>query len=465
MGQSRHMDDVGATGEPSRVRASVVSLPPLPQSVRDARTFVRSTLTGTPGDHLVDDAQLAVSEIVTNAVVHAGTPIEVAVSVGGSGVRVAVSDGSRRMPRRREYADTAGTGRGLRLLTELATDWGAEARGDGKTVWFVLGGEAASPGQGSGPHRDEHRDPASTTGPPASEAGQPDGARVVQLLNVPVLLYAAWRQHAETLLREYFLYQLDRGADEEAVGVHSAASDALALLDESVPAAPATDTPAQALAAATAPEAVAARLLMSVPASVRPHFGTLNEALDEAIRLAEEQRLLAPPVQPELRAVRRWLCDQVETQSGGEAPRPWTPFDPTAPEAVVTPSTAAAHDLAWDTSKVSGSDLAVIAADDRSTIVAVSPSAVRVLGYDAADEMVGRRLITVIPDRYRQAHLAGFTFHLLTGNGALLDAPVTVPVLCKDATETLVELTLSQQHADDGRPVFLAHVMSPAHPS
>jgi PAS domain S-box-containing protein len=451
--------------EPSHVEESVVSLPPLPQSVRDARAFVRSTLTGTPVDHLIDDAQLAVSEVVTNAVVHAGTPIEVAVSVGGGGVRVAVSDGSPRMPRRREYADTAGTGRGLRLLTELATDWGADARGDGKTVWFALGAEAASPDQGSGPHRDEHPDAASATGAPVAGSGQPSGATAVQLLNVPVLLYGAWRQHAETLLREYFLYQLDRGADEEAVGVHSAASDALALLDESVPPAPATDTPAQALAAAIAPEAYAAGVLMSVPASVRPHFGTLDEALDEATGLAEDEQLLAPPVQPELRQVRRWLCDQVETQSGGGAPRPWEPFDPTAPDAPAAPSPEAAHRLAWDTSQVSASDLAVIAADDRSAIVAASPSAVRVLGYDAADDLVGLRLITVIPDRYRQAHLAGFTFHLLTGHGALLDVPVTVPFLCRDATEILVELTLSQQHAADGRPVFLAHLMSPAHPS
>ena len=72
MGQSSRMDDVGATGEPSRVRASAVSLPPLPQSVRDARTFVRSTLTGTPGDHLIDDAQLAVSEVVKLVLRHRG---------------------------------------------------------------------------------------------------------------------------------------------------------------------------------------------------------------------------------------------------------------------------------------------------------------------------------------------------------------------------------------------------------
>ena len=122
-----------------------------------------------------------------------------------------------------------------------------------------------------------------------------------------------------------------------------------------------------------------------------------------------------------------------------------------------TPPSAAAPALAWDASSVTASDRAVIAADDRSTIVAVSRSAVRVLGYESAGELVGRRLISVIPDRFRQAHLAGFT-----GNGALLDVPVTVPVLRRDGTETTVRLTLSQQHADDGRPVFLGSLASPA---
>jgi PAS domain S-box-containing protein len=98
----------------------------------------------------------------------------------------------------------------------------------------------------------------------------------------------------------------------------------------------------------------------------------------------------------------------------------------------------------------------VIAADDSSAMIAVSPAAVRLLGYTSAAQLVGRRLITIIPERFRQAHLAGFTFHLLNGRGALLDVPVAVPVLRQDNTEMLVQMTVRVEHAPDGRPVFVA---------
>jgi hypothetical protein len=49
--------------------------------------------------------------------------------------------------------------------------------------------------------------------------------------------------------------------------------------------------------------------------------------------------------------------------------------------------------------------------------------------------------------------------HLLTGNGAMLDTPVVVPVLCHDGTERSVRLTVHEEHvAADGRPVFIAEL-------
>jgi two-component sensor histidine kinase len=86
----------------------------------------------------VDTVLLLVSELVTNAVKHAATPFDVTVSVAGPEVTVAVVDHDRRHPPRlRDPAPDDTSGRGLRIVQELATSWGTEAlSGDGKRVWF-----------------------------------------------------------------------------------------------------------------------------------------------------------------------------------------------------------------------------------------------------------------------------------------------------------------------------------------
>ena len=72
---------------------------PEPKAAAAARRFVRDTLqawvvAGADGGHgLVDDAVLLTSELVTNAVVHAGTPVQVTCRLAGGGIEVVVSDG------------------------------------------------------------------------------------------------------------------------------------------------------------------------------------------------------------------------------------------------------------------------------------------------------------------------------------------------------------------------------------
>ena len=105
--------------------------------------MVRELLTAAGRDDLVETAELLVSEIVTNAIVHAGTPIDVAVSFVDGGLRVEVTDGSPHVPSPRDYGPSAGTGRGLMLLEELGEDWGVLPEDPGKTVWFHI---ATDPG-------------------------------------------------------------------------------------------------------------------------------------------------------------------------------------------------------------------------------------------------------------------------------------------------------------------------------
>jgi PAS domain S-box-containing protein len=99
---------------------------------------------------------------------------------------------------------------------------------------------------------------------------------------------------------------------------------------------------------------------------------------------------------------------------------------------------------------------ALVAADDTNGIVATSRAAAALLGYDDPGELVGRRLVSIIPDRVRQAHVAGFTLHLLNGRAALLGKPVDVPLLRRDGSETTARMTITSIRTAEGRAVFVA---------
>lgn len=110
-----------------------------------ARQFVRSALDGVAPD-MVDTAELPAGELVTNAVIHARTEIEVVAWVVEGQAHVRVSDRrpeSGLVPHdRHPYACT---GRGLALVEELAVGHGAHSGEDRKTVWFELWPEAPAP--------------------------------------------------------------------------------------------------------------------------------------------------------------------------------------------------------------------------------------------------------------------------------------------------------------------------------
>lgn len=108
-----------------------------------ARRFVDSALSEPEHAPVAYTAALLVSELVANAVLHGGAPLEVCVAVDGHLIRVEVHDGNPRLPFRRDYSTMSGTGRGLVLLEEMASRWGADPSSAGKVVWFEL--DAAAP--------------------------------------------------------------------------------------------------------------------------------------------------------------------------------------------------------------------------------------------------------------------------------------------------------------------------------
>ncbi|WP_049563736.1 SpoIIE family protein phosphatase [Streptomyces sp. SBT349] len=117
---------------------------PVGRSVATARGFVRDTLQGWGLTDLIEDAVVLTSELVTNAVVHAGTSAEVRCLRDAEGVRVEVADRhpERELPlaeisRGRLDLSSEG-GRGLLLCAALATRWGVDYTTTDKRVWFRL---------------------------------------------------------------------------------------------------------------------------------------------------------------------------------------------------------------------------------------------------------------------------------------------------------------------------------------
>ena len=124
-------------------RSLSLTLPPDPSSVGKARAFLQQTLHGWDLPVDVDDAKLLVSELVTNALVHAGTVVHVHAEAREDALRVAVADEGPpdwEMPTDGGLPDLRMSvgGRGLAIVSVLAHRWGVDPMADGKRVWFEL---------------------------------------------------------------------------------------------------------------------------------------------------------------------------------------------------------------------------------------------------------------------------------------------------------------------------------------
>ncbi|WP_086726077.1 ATP-binding protein [Streptomyces carpinensis] len=402
--------------------------PPRPDSVPAARRFVRNTLAGTPPD-VVDEAELLVSELVTNAVLHAHTEVEVRAWARTGRVHVRVRD---REPHRTVAPHSrgleAGTGRGLQLVEDLAAGYGVECDSCGKTVWFELWPEAPeippAAGWGEAP-------PA--TGPTAS----------VLLVDLPVALYAAAQRHQEALLRECQLAALaGQRSDVPPPGDLRAAQGGRQGLDAGVTAALGPH-PVEPVCTARVP----------VPREAAPSVPLLRRVLDRADAAAAAGRLLTRPALPEIRRVSTWLLDQVAGQLAGAPATPWT-------AATKEDDAEPAIPAVWDPSALHAGGVPCVAADDGNRILAVNRAAAALLGWDA-DVLVGRRLTVLIPPEWRERHVAGFTSLLLTGESRILGRPVRVEALHRDGHTIPVDLLIHAQEAREGRTVFVAELSVP----
>lgn len=447
-----------------------------------ARRLVRAALEELGLQQLVDDAQLAVSELATNAALHARTEIEVRLIASADLVRIEVSDLSSVMPVIRSYGSYATTGRGLGLVAAVSDQLGVDPRVPvGKTVWFTMArtrpsSEPADAALGDwsgwanpaeladlleGVDQTAPREPGATE---RHDEQRPAPRTTATLAGLPVDLWLAVHQYHDAALRELVLHRGGRDASTlEAWEWYAAADHAHAVLgvavDTAVAAALIAGSPMLQLPHGhpAPPPAVPAHLdvVLDVAGDLPGQLAALQEALDDAARLSEAGKFLLPPPLAEVVALRDWCCDQVIAQVGGAPASPWH------------------GELYDDRSKAGGAAISAIAAalaermrvthealivgDDNNRILAVSPALEELLGW-APGELVGRRLVTVIPPHLRQAHLAGFTRFQVTGVAHALGVELVLPVLHASGEEIMCQFLIERSAAPGGRSVYTAHL-------
>ena len=114
------------------------TLPGLTSSVPTARRFAEQVLAGWGHPDAGWTAAQVISELAANCALHARTEFTVTVTADDTQIRLEVQDAAPGAVQQRSYSETATTGRGLRMVGQLSTDWGVTTHPSGKTVWVLL---------------------------------------------------------------------------------------------------------------------------------------------------------------------------------------------------------------------------------------------------------------------------------------------------------------------------------------
>ena len=318
------------SGYPSR-EAPTLRLQPEAGAPRQARAWVEALVAGWPAD-AVESARLVISEVVTNAVLHATTPLTISGELydGDRRARVAVADGHRGAPLPKHYEPDSATGRGVQLIASLAKEWGVAVTPDGKCVWFVVEADATpardgNPGGGTWTDAWQHFDGLQ---PDRGEPGEvPPGMVRVAVLDLPLRVYLEAEQHNDAVMRELTLIAHSSTGGPEGLDIPRR----LLELSEEVRARFSTATTSLRRQVERARRSGAATLDMhvDVPAVGWEALLRLAAQLDELDTYCEAGDLLTLASPPSLRYFRKWYAQEVANQLSG---RPATPWQEPAPD-------------------------------------------------------------------------------------------------------------------------------------
>jgi len=134
------LDDLGRRGP----RSAVFRVAEQADEIASARRFTEHHGQAWGYDDVIDDAMIVVSELVTNAIMHARSACDLRLKDADHILRIEVIDGGHGSPELQRPAPHAEHGRGLLLVSAMCAAWGVDTLGDGrKMVWAELKRNAA----------------------------------------------------------------------------------------------------------------------------------------------------------------------------------------------------------------------------------------------------------------------------------------------------------------------------------
>lgn len=334
-------------------------LEPSPRSVQLARRWVTDACARMGRRDLLESAELGVSELVTNALLHAEPPLAVRVRGTRDHPRIEVHDGSCTAPTPPEDQDAAdlalgsflgeladlvdpgdlaelgdvtdvgaragalrddqgdtevptpcllsNQGRGLGIVARVSAAWGADVDRDGKVVWFE-----PAPESGGGPSRPVFAMSDDAVHPPAADVSLVP----VTVLGLPVRAYATFLHHFRELRRELRLLSL---AHEAQYPMAKELSALFADFEAQLTNGMATERLETALAAGD--ESV--DLPVQVPVTVGEQAAQVLQLLDLADTFCRDERLLCLARTPQQEQFQRWFLGEFVRQAAGAAPVRW----------------------------------------------------------------------------------------------------------------------------------------------
>ena len=295
------------------------TLAPGPRGAMQARQWAVEACDELGRPELRDNAELAMSEVVTNAILHGGPPVTVRLRGTASHPRVEVRDGSPEPPAfprveaGQDFLDDLPTfGRGLAIVANTSEAWGAELDGDGKLVWFVPTAAAVDePVAGVLLGWDDDFEGASFSDVESM---------VVHLLHVPAHALQVTLAHGAELRRELRLLAL---AHQDTYPVATDLSLFFAALARDFRG----QLGGEALLQALLTGQTHLDIDVKAPLDAEQRFGRLMELLELADAFCRNERLLTLARSEKQVVFESWLFGEFVRQGRGEEPVPWSDGD------------------------------------------------------------------------------------------------------------------------------------------
>ena len=294
--------------------SSELTLASSPRAAADARRWVSDICRRLERDDLVECAELGVSELVANAVLHASAPFKVRVRGTASHPRIEVIDGSTSppvppVPLAGDDLDLLLTfGRGLSMVAQCASAWGATIEAESKIVWFEPAAQMSDEG-GAEWVIDTHDQSAPE--PASAEAVE------VRLLALDVPLYSSLARQYHELRRELRLLSLSHQSDYPLAGD---LTSMFANFERQFP-----GTFGDQVRSAEVDGLPRVDLTFPMMREAGQIFLTMTEMFDVADAFCRAERLLSMARTPAQRALQNWLLTEMVQQLNGATARPWDP--------------------------------------------------------------------------------------------------------------------------------------------